>query len=758
MALSVTEQLTQLDAARQLVLADSGLYPQIVQGILPIVGANARLELRRWGADFLAESFASPLLVSQEKERLSIVILQTLRELLGNASEDNNVVKSVIQAAASIYALVLRYIISNPHDSTTWDRMTAIKANVFRRWDTASGGIRVCCIKFVQRVVQVQTPGVIADPRRPEQNEVSLALVPLDHPLIPRSRLEPEALGLLDRLLNVFHEETSDAILVNATLNCLGTLIRTRQNSASKIINTILNFNPLKQANSLTSPKIKVQIKSMEKTTRTVLMNVLRRNQEGPFAGRIKQSIERLVTASSEIFDEKSRKRTLASEPTDGLDNAKRMRLGAELPQRSEPPSIPPGPISHAQLFTLTEDKALTMFDVTQLPIDLIVRITVPVLHRIEQPAVDAGVDAVRSRYLALKNIQAAQLRAPAQPLGEDEEDYEPDFEPTEEQMLNETSNLPPEDPPQLPPDLALGPFKLPPPPPLTPAETEQIGKGTISRVFSMMSVLEEPSTAKRQKPGLNRLAGSNYDKDAWMTVIMRLATRASAGLDEDTADIEEDESDGTLARQIPTPSLSDGIRETLWKYIIEDFRARIPIAISWLNEEWFNDRIQSQNQSGQNAGKRPAAQNYEKWMLKILDSILPFLDAKDKVLIRFLSEIPVLDKRVLDRIKGLARDPERVTLAVNALYYLTLVRPPVRELCTDALEDLWRNYDDAKAPTAKILKKIRPKVLAEASSNTQRPPSTDGIQSSPAGDGLPSASVKGEGVQAPANAVAAAG
>lgn len=55
--------------------------------------------------------------------------------------------------------------IANPHDSGTWDRMAGVKSNIFRRWDTASGGIRVCCIKFVQRVVQVQTPGVIADPR-----------------------------------------------------------------------------------------------------------------------------------------------------------------------------------------------------------------------------------------------------------------------------------------------------------------------------------------------------------------------------------------------------------------------------------------------------------------------------------------------------------------------------------------------------------------------------------------------------------------
>ena len=110
MALSVTDQLTQLEAARKLVLADSVLYPQIVQGILPIVGANARLELRRWGAEFLAETFASPTIPVQQKEGLSIIVLQTLRELLDIPNGDTGVVKSVVQAAASIYGLVFRYM------------------------------------------------------------------------------------------------------------------------------------------------------------------------------------------------------------------------------------------------------------------------------------------------------------------------------------------------------------------------------------------------------------------------------------------------------------------------------------------------------------------------------------------------------------------------------------------------------------------------------------------------------------------------
>lgn len=104
--------------------------------------------------------------------------------------------------------------------------MAAIKSNILRRMDSAPPSVRVCCIKFVQRVVQTQTPGLIADPRvqslptksidtakssnpddqRPDQNEISLALVPRDHPLIPPVNLEAEASGLLDRLLGILQE------------------------------------------------------------------------------------------------------------------------------------------------------------------------------------------------------------------------------------------------------------------------------------------------------------------------------------------------------------------------------------------------------------------------------------------------------------------------------------------------------------------------------------------------------------------------
>ena len=107
---SLTQQLAQLEQARNLVLGDAAFYPQIIQGILPIIGASAALELRRWGADFLAEAFSSPNLGAQQKQQLSLIVLPVLRGILESPGEDTAVVKSVVQAATSIYPLIFKHM------------------------------------------------------------------------------------------------------------------------------------------------------------------------------------------------------------------------------------------------------------------------------------------------------------------------------------------------------------------------------------------------------------------------------------------------------------------------------------------------------------------------------------------------------------------------------------------------------------------------------------------------------------------------
>ncbi|KAJ5247018.1 Protein of unknown function DUF3453 [Penicillium chermesinum] len=692
-------EVAQLNAARNLVLGDAALYPQIVNGILPIVGANAKPELRRWGADFLAETFASPVLGTAQKEQLAPGVLQAIRDILLLPETDTAVLQSLVQCVASLYPLVFRHIINHPEDSNSWEIMNTIKHDILRRMDTFPCPVKICCAKFLQRVVQVQTPSHVADPRRPDQNETSLAIVPRNHPLLAIPHLEAESSGLLDRLLDVFQVEICDPLLVNATLNCLAPLIRTRQSISNKIINAILEFYPSKHVRPPFTPTVRVSVKSMERTARAVLVNMLKKNPSHPMLGKIQLYIERLMQSRLEAPDESSRKRALPNEPVDGLDHAKR-------------------PLSYSQLFTLTQDAALSSFDVKQLPPDLVVKITVPLLAQVNQSLLTQAIDAVRTRYQTVtKEQNQMRLQQQAAAGGEDDDDYEPEYQPMEgADNTSDVASVIAAEAPDVQPDLvSLGPFVLPQPPPMSEEEAGEVGRSAVARVFSMINIAETaPSASKgksQQHPGFTRLAGSNFDRDAWVLLLTRLATRAPAGL----------EGGDKLGKGKQTP-ISDSIRETLYRYILEDFRGRLTIGITWLNEEWYNDRVQMKAAAAardQGDDEEPSvATHYDTWVSRLLDGILPYLDGRDiKVLVRFLSEIPEVTIPITQRVASLAKDPERVNLCVQALMYLIMFRPPAREMCLNTLEDVYQTYEEARPAAGKVLAKWRPQAIRPADS-----------------------------------------
>jgi symplekin len=157
------DTIKQLNSARDIVLRDPTIYPQVVPGVLPVIGPSTTLEQRRWGADFLAETFASPVVSGEDKEKMCIGsgVLDTLRGYLNRKEdmgqdEDPAVVKSAVQCAASIYPLVFRHTMNSSNDEA-WRKLATIKSSILRRMDTAPSGVRICCVKFVAMVVQVQT-------------------------------------------------------------------------------------------------------------------------------------------------------------------------------------------------------------------------------------------------------------------------------------------------------------------------------------------------------------------------------------------------------------------------------------------------------------------------------------------------------------------------------------------------------------------------------------------------------------------------
>ncbi|KAH6634141.1 hypothetical protein B0J18DRAFT_9852 [Chaetomium sp. MPI-SDFR-AT-0129] len=738
-AVSIAEQLEQLGAARKVALENTTYYDRIVKGVLPIIGPTAPIQLRRWGAEFLAESLATPVLATRDKENLTIAVLDTLKGLLDGAGEDAIVLKASISAAASAYPVAFRWIIHNSYHTESWEQMSAIKSRIFQIWDGAPAPVRLSCIKFAQRVVLAQTPSNGME-QKYNGLDVSLNMMTESHPLLDARQLEAEATGLLDRMLGVLQESSSDALLVDATINCLSILARTRPSTSNRILNTVLNFNPLKLANSPMTPKTKVLVRSLEKTTRMFLTHILRRDPGNQMAGRIQQYVERLTRSRAEIFDEAGRKRALADQATAAYGDAKRQKAETDIPQFSIPP-LGPGPHSLAAVFTITNNPGLQAFDVTQLPDHLVSRISVRTLAGIDQKFLDFAISGIHDRLTSLYAAgaaaaaasQPAVINAATAPLGveeDDDDDYEPDLTPAEdtEQILNKLDNAPPEEAIGSAADagaaLPLGPFTLPPPPTLDPETASKISQAAAARVFGPLSSLKDPGTGtRRPKAGINRLAASSYDRDSWLTLITRLATRSTAGLDDGS-----DNSNTIVKAEKTGPSgmsLGDSIRELLFTYILEDWRRRIEIAVAWLCEEWYNDQL------AKKSGKVGAAGlNYEKCALRLVDGFLSYITAQDKVLTRFLAEIPELSRPLLGKLKALCADPTTVQLALTSLLYLVMMRPPVREIALDTVAEIWIEYEDARPLAAKYLVKWRPGFIESQTRGTggEVPPPTSNM------------------------------
>ncbi|RCI15315.1 hypothetical protein L249_6719, partial [Ophiocordyceps polyrhachis-furcata BCC 54312] len=695
--LSVPQQIRQLDDARKLVLADVKYYPNVVRGILPIIGPTAPIELRQWGAEFLAEAFSTPALPNAEKETMQLYVLTTLEALVENERENPDVLRSVIKTAASIYPLALRWIINNGYDTDTWERMVSIKQRILRLWESSVPSVNICCIKFVQRVILAQSYGGALD--------VSLEKVPPNHQSLDARNLEAEATGLLDRMLAVLQAGSSDALIVDATLNCLSILVRTRPATSGRILGALLSFNPLQAATSPMTAKMRVMIKSMEKTVRLLLMHLSKRDPHNPIVPRIHQHVERTMRAVAEVMDDSVKKRPLEQhQQPDGLEAKRQRTAGFHVPIRP----LGPGPHSLGDVFTLISSDDLKNFDISQLPLGLVAKVSVTALAGIDAELLTKAVDAVRGRLVELANRPTATLNDVAMEDEDDDDDYEPDFgqEEDTEQILNKLDGtLAVADPPNLHGSLALTSFSLPRPTELTAEAALRAGMGTVTRVMEMMKSLEEPAV-KKTKAGFGRLAASSGGRDAWMSILTRLATRSSAGLEAARVKGEEEDADADDARP-GLERLSDKIREALYNYVMEDFRRHMDVAVSWLSEEWYNDKVLERV-----AGDHP--KRYEKCAMRLLEGFLPYLHPQDKVLTRFLSEIPELSREMLSRVKKMCRDPSVTQLALTSLLYLVMMRPPIKEVALDTVQDIWTEFEEARPMAAKYLAKYRPAFLEE--------------------------------------------
>ena len=542
-------------------------------------------------------------------------------------------------------------------------------------------------------------------------------MVPRNHPLLPLVNLEAETSGILDRLLSVIQENSTDPLLVDPTMNCLAVLIKTRPPIQAKILQTILNYNPLRAASGPMTTRLIVIIKSLQRTTRALLRYVLRIFPQHPLAEKMDTYLRRLQSSTTAVFTQaQSLKRP--AESADGSEDVKRQKLEAV---RKFPP-MPPPPNTYAQLFTLIDNQEFQQFDVKILPEEVVCLISSALMQHIDSKSLDEAIEEVQQR------LQKLQETAKSMATADEDDDYDPEALSGADNAAS--SGLPGGE--LLPqPALELGPFELPKPLPLSNSEIAMLSEQTIAHVFETALSSERNSQLPKPRLGINRLAGSTNDKESWLTIMIRLATRAPAGLNS-VVDVQLNGDAELVKPETDLPTTMQGahvpnrIRQLLFDHVLDDWKHRLPLGITWLTEEWYADKIQV---AGTTNGDAPTTKadsstpNYDYWSTQLFETLIPRFDKDDfRLLIRFLAELPSLSRNILGQVKKLTRDPATVDICKKAMQYLYLMRPPVRELVIDTMEEIWQDGDaEVKNTMGQLLTKWRPDFVERAIEQTKQ-------------------------------------
>lgn len=101
------------------------------------------------------------------------------------------------------------------------------------------------------------------------------------------------------------------------------------------------------------------------------------------------------------------------------------------------------------------------------------------------------------------------------------------------------------------------------------------------------------------------------------------------------------------------------------------------------MNEEWFNNRRRAEtnpdivefsihmlwNDSDFDRGN-VQLNNYDIWLQKIVNTYENLIDAKDRTLSRFLLDVPHVPPEVLDTLREICAEPDRLVVVVSLLFF----------------------------------------------------------------------------------------
>lgn len=690
------EQAELLSNLRENLEAHPSYIPVLCSSLIRgIPGAHDSL-LKRWTLDLLHYGIARANLPIEKRTELANQSLDVLSGVLNDPNPEN--VKTAIQCFGTVYPLLFRYLCINRSQRGIWDTLSACRKRIIEMlWSpTSTSGIKLTALKFVQRVILVQTRGV-SDPRLQKPNDPNLSFCPADHPFILAVQLEAEAQKLMEGVITIFYTMPNPDMMA-AVVNSWGQLVKLRPSLQNIVITALTSWTP----GAIYHLPASV-VRSIEKAVRILLLHFTRTPQIGAtYAHQLNEALTTQAARMEQaILNERNRKAAIAAE-------ASRKRsisaLSEEAIEAKRQKTDNGGSVSVSSV--------LANFDFSILPHNLITELIISNLQVLTEQSLTSAINAYKKAKgsapptdtpvsappradsemsVDTKDVDEQEVEVKIEPvdplamdIGDDEVDYEPEkinIEIARDEAM--ITGLP--DGMELidiDDSTQITNFRLPAPREFSESERALVVKSSMARIWATNGFLGNSTSSVAH----HQLGQGAQPQDLYMLLLVRMITRAASNdeSDKNESDEQEDETAGPM--QVSSLSRKERIRQTVFDYVMSDFPGRVRLALIWMNEEWYNDTIR--------ASENPNwFRNYPVWVEKLVTAYETLLDNKDRTLSRFLLDIPSVPQSSFIMLRDLCCEKDRMQVGFSTLREFVLQRPPLRSQAMKILLDLTTHH-----------------------------------------------------------------
>ncbi|XP_015610116.1 symplekin [Cephus cinctus] len=610
-------------------------------------------EVRKTVAGFIEEAGAKqPEVIPR--------MVQTLSRLV---SDDAPLVaKRALRASGRILRSTLKWVASatlvTPEMETAWTQLSSLKVQIINMIDSDNDGIRTQAVKFLEGVVLIQT---YPDPDAPRKLEdFSLEDVPLTLKIARRRKLEEEANHVMDLLIKFHGSPHVSSVNLMTCMGSLALIAKTRPQFMPVVIQALQRLQhdfPPTLSDS--------QVTSVQKQLKLTLLGLLKHPASIEFASSMARQLSQLGAKEQEIIkaypkpEDIRRMKKRQQESVAAASAAKRAKLEVPIAVASEEPEGVAAPVQPAKQPEVTElsesfiAERLSVEIATDLVMGSMARvpdIMTTVFQREYQPSSSADTSVQRQTIAKLLAAQIKQSKT--------------------KKMKKETKE---ED--AVMEDLVKNPS-------ITVAEAKRERKREKDREKEKEAKASIEAHEKSLVKARNRLKALKLSEvtkplskeireKMLLMAVNRILQAEKIAVHGGVAPVRS-KILTTLAA-----TFNPYIKEAVLRYITDDMRTRLELALGWLYEEYA--LLQGfQRRTTLCTKPHEAPHQAYNFLLCTLVSAIDLIQGKDRdtLLSRLYLEAPLITEDAVEALKMVSSDETRGLAPLQLLKEMVIRRP----------------------------------------------------------------------------------